>query len=189
MHLLPCKSRALEPYVWWTGLFSDEELDILQEAAKNAGSAGGIEAGVNDKNIRRSNVAWLDDKEWKWAFQKLGGLVATVNARYYGFALTGFEEQLQLSNYKDVDEGTYRWHQDFGSQETSRKLSVVVQLSDPHEYEGGNLELFTGGSPSVMQKERGRITIFPSWTLHQVTPVTKGERQSLVAWVSGPEFR
>ena len=40
-----------------------------------------------------------------------------------------------------------------------------------------------------MKKERGLITVFPAWTLHQVTPVVKGTRQSLVAWVSGPEFK
>jgi len=40
-----------------------------------------------------------------------------------------------------------------------------------------------------MQKKRGLITVFPAWTLHQVTPVTKGTRQTLVTWVCGPEFK
>ena len=188
MYLLPLKGRDIEPFVWWTDLFSNEELDKLQEAAKNAKDPGVVFKGVN-KDIRRSNVVWLDVEEWGWAFQKLGDLVATVNDKYYRFDLTGFGEKLQLSNYKSEDSGTYKWHQDFGGQGLPRKLSVVLQLSEPSEYEGGNLELLTGGSPYVVQKERGRITIFPSWTLHQVTPVTEGERQSLVTWIYGPDFK
>jgi len=190
MYSLPLKSREIEPFVWWTGLFSDEELDKLQEAAKNAKDPGVIGSDLSlNKGIRRSNIMWLEVEEWGWAFQKLGDLVTHVNDTYYRFELTGFGEKIQLSNYKSEDGGTYIWHQDFGGQGLPRKLSVVLQLSEPHEYEGGNLELFTGGSPSVMQKERGRITIFPSWTLHQVTPVTKGERQSLVTWIYGPNFK
>jgi PKHD-type hydroxylase len=33
------------------------------------------------------------------------------------------------------------------------------------------------------------MTLFPSFVLHRVTPVTKGTRYSLVAWVSGPPFK
>ena len=71
----------------------------------------------------------------------------------------------------------------------NRKLSVVVQLSDPEEYEGGELKLHTSYDPIIIKKERGMIVSFPSYTLHEVAPVTKGERYSLVAWVHGPAFR
>ena len=66
---------------------------------------------------------------------------------------------------------------------------MVLQLSDPSEYEGGELQLLTGKEPTTIQKQRGLITVFPAWTLHQVTPVTKGTRQTLVAWISGPSFK
>ena len=82
----------------------------------------------------------------------------------------------------------YGWHQDFNSQ-VSRKLTLVVQLSDPSEYEGGNLEVLTNGSPMRVRKQRGLLAAFPAWTLHQVTPVSQGNRQSLVAWISGPDFK
>jgi PKHD-type hydroxylase len=66
---------------------------------------------------------------------------------------------------------------------------MVVQLSDPREYEGGELQILNRKEPTSMEKKRGLITVFPAWTLHQVTPVTKGTRQTLVAWISGPEFK
>jgi PKHD-type hydroxylase len=82
----------------------------------------------------------------------------------------------------------YAWHQDYGSQ-ISRKLSLVLQLTDPSRYEGGNLQTMTSQDVNTVRKQRGLITAFPSFTLHQVTPVTQGSRQSMVAWVSGPAFK
>jgi PKHD-type hydroxylase len=64
-----------------------------------------------------------------------------------------------------------------------------MQLSDPSEYEGGDLLLHTGDEPIVINKQKGMLVMFPSYTLHEVTPVTKGERYSLVAWVHGPKLR
>ena len=66
---------------------------------------------------------------------------------------------------------------------------MTVQLSDSNEYEGGNLHLINGPTPFVAEREQGMIYSFPSYTLHEVTPVTKGERSSLVCWVTGPSFK
>ena len=38
-------------------------------------------------------------------------------------------------------------------------------------------------------REKGTIIIFPSFILHRVTPITKGTRESMVGWVSGPPYR
>ena len=190
MYLIDPASREIAPYVWWRNVFSVEELDKLQEAAVNAEEEGGVGDGVVDDSIRRSTVKWLTpEREWGWVFARLGGVVAEVNAKYYGFNITGFGENIQLSNYRSNNNGAYGWHQDFGGKRISRKLSLAMQLSAPAEYKGGELEILTAKNPSVIEKERGLITIFPSWTLHQVAPVTEGTRQSLVLWVSGPEFK
>ena len=69
-----------------------------------------------------------------------------------------------------------------------RKLTLVLQLSDPSEYEGGELQSLTSLQPGTVNKKKGIIAAFPSWTLHQVTPVTKGVRKTLVIWVAGPQF-
>jgi PKHD-type hydroxylase len=70
-----------------------------------------------------------------------------------------------------------------------RKISVVIQLSDPTEYEGGELQVMNGEEPyRVCNKEKGSLIMFPSFLLHRVTPVTKGCRRSLVLWISGPPF-
>jgi PKHD-type hydroxylase len=195
-HILTPYSEALQPWAYWEGAFSDEQLNWLQQQARNAkdralvGSGG---PGSVDKNVRRSELNWMPSTpDTKWAFEILGHVVSSLNAQYFRFNLTGFGEPIQLTNYDSSEHGMYGWHVDMSAQTGSpcRKLSVVMQLSDPVEYEGGVLELKPRNDEAIrMRKQRGLIVVFPSWTLHQVTPVTQGNRQSLVAWTSGPSFK
>tara|TARA_R110000796_G_scaffold180095_1_gene296634 strand:- start:916 stop:1500 length:585 start_codon:yes stop_codon:yes gene_type:complete len=192
-HLLTPYSKGIEPFAWWDDGFTDEQLDWLQQKAKEAtqeAQVGGGNGGeVNDK-VRRSELNWLHkDPECAWVFERLAHVAASLNADHFGFDLTGFGEALQLTNYHEARQGNYVWHQDFGSSGVSRKLSMALQLSDPSEYEGGELQILTRKEPITMPKKRGHIIVFPAWTLHQVTPVVKGTRQTLVAWVSGPSFK
>jgi PKHD-type hydroxylase len=70
-----------------------------------------------------------------------------------------------------------------------RKISLVVQMSDPEDYEGGSLELNTGGPIVEPTKTKGSVIIFPSYLLHRVTPVTSGLRKSLVLWAGGSSLK
>jgi PKHD-type hydroxylase len=191
-HLLTPYTLPIEPWVWWEGAFSEHELDWLQNKAKHANQDATVGSGAGngvDPNIRRSQVSWLNsDSDTRWVFEKLADVVSKINAQHYRFDLTGFGEPLQLTNYDQSENGMYGWHQDCGGG-PSRKLSMAVQLTDPSEYEGGNLQVMTSSQPKNVRKQRGLIAIFPSFVLHQVTPVTQGSRQSLVAWVSGPAFK
>ena len=76
-----------------------------------------------------------------------------------------------------------------------RKLSVTVSLSDPNDYEGGNLKFDLGPHRPDRYQEcteirpRGSIIVFPSHVYHQVTPVTSGTRYSLVNWSLGKPWK
>jgi PKHD-type hydroxylase len=77
-----------------------------------------------------------------------------------------------------------------------RKLSVTINLSDPKDYKGGNLRFDFGPHDQKKRfhtcteiRPRGSIIVFPSHVFHQVTPVTKGTRHSLVMWSLGLPFR
>ena len=73
---------------------------------------------------------------------------------------------------------------------------MIIQLSDPKDYEGGFLEFAHHKNEPhkceyVKAREglpRGSIIVFPSYTWHRVTPVTKGTRLSLVQWNLGPGY-
>ena len=193
-HLLTPYAMPVEPFVWWEKGFSEQELNWLQEQAIKAdqrAQAGGMSSEEELKQVRRSHVSWLQkSQDTAWVFEKLAHIASSLNAQYYRFDLTGFGEALQLTNYDQSEHGMYGWHQDYGGKlSPSRKLSLVLQLTDPSQYEGGNLQVMTGGQPQNVRKERGLVAAFPSYVLHQVTPVTGGNRQSLVAWISGPPFK
>jgi PKHD-type hydroxylase len=93
-----------------------------------------------------------------------------------------------LTNYYG-DGGHYDWHADLGPGISNRKLSVVLQLSDPKDYVGGDLQMNTGGAITTVPKEYGLLCFFPSFVLHRVTPLTSGTRTSLVTWLCGANLR
>jgi PKHD-type hydroxylase len=70
-----------------------------------------------------------------------------------------------------------------------RKISITIQLSDPDEYVGGDLELWTGQGQVNAPRSQGCAVLFPSFMLHRVTPVESGTRKSLVLWVGGGAYK
>lgn len=192
-YVLTPYSTPIEPFAWWEGAFTEQELDWLQAKAQNGGvdaQVGGEGVGAVNKDIRRSQISWLyNTPDSTWVFEKLGHVASSLNSQFFQFDLTGFGESLQLTNYDQSENGMYGWHIDGGGGGPSRKLSLVLQLTDPSQYEGGNLEIMASSNPQQVRKQRGLVAAFPSYVMHQVTPVTKGSRQSLVAWISGPRFK
>ena len=74
--------------------------------------------------------------------------------------------------------------------ELVRKLSFSLQLSDPDDYEGGNVQLLDESNRSyIAPRNRGTIILFDSRTQHRVLKVTKGVRRSIVGWVVGPRWK
>jgi PKHD-type hydroxylase len=140
-------------------------------------------------SVRDSKVAWLypaDDMEW--VFRRVTDAVVNLNNQYFKFDLFGFTEGFQFTRY-DAPSGFYGSHIDKMLNGVVRKLSITIQLSTPEDYEGGELELHFSKDPMVMPKEHGKLIAFPSYVLHEVRPVTKGTRYSLVAWITGKPFK
>jgi PKHD-type hydroxylase len=179
-------------FVSWPNAFTDEELekilDHLKTLPTNAGGVGGSSDVSPD--IRKSQIAWLSNTpEISWFYDRMAFVARQLNAKFYNFDLYGFLEDMQFTIYKDDNESHYTWHIDMSDQAPApRKLSLVLQLSDPSEYEGGELQTMTG-STNAVDKQKGLIAAFPSYMVHRVTPVTKGTRYSIVIWVCGPSFK
>lgn len=151
--------------------------------------AAGVDgrSDLASRDYRVSEIAWIEpDADAHWLYHRLGMLFLQINASY-GFELTGFAEGLQYASYGP---GQYfGWHADMGPDSTSlRKLSLTIQLSDSADYGGGALQ-FHGAADMPVARAQGSATFFPSYLAHQVEPVTRGVRRSLVAWGYGPAFR
>jgi PKHD-type hydroxylase len=153
------------------------------------------------------------DKRTHWVYARLERLVTSINALNWRFKLgpsvlrndvspdrmgaailnsklknplCRMLETLQVMKYTEKDKGFYDSHIDSGlfTSTAFRKLSVTVQLSNPKDYSGGQLELYTSKKPERMPRERGTAVIFPSYMLHRVTPVTKARA---TRWLPGFE--
>ena len=205
------KSKKLEstPVVhdWWLGLgvteswayvpnvFSRDEINEIHRLAKkyslNTGSVGSGQDTKIDNNIRDSGICFFNsaDPECRWVFQRIAGSVTEINQQFWNFDLNRIET-LQYTVYKEGQ--FYKDHIDMmfeGPNRAVRKLSFTIQLTDENEYEGGDLMFKTGPDPQAGKRTKGTAMYFPSYVLHEVTPVTKGTRISLVGWITGPAFK
>ena len=180
----------VEFFAYVSDAFTKEECEKIIAIGKNKGLIEATVVGTAaEHQVRKSKVSWLfpsDDTEW--IFRKVTDIVLQVNEQFFRFDIHGINEGLQFTNY--VAPGNkYGKHVDRGVNNSVRKLSVSVQLTDPKEYEGGDLCLYGNEKATPMDKKQGTLIVFPSYTLHEVTPVTKGERNSLVTWVTGKPFK
>ena len=62
-------------------------------------------------------------------------------------------------------------------------LSLTLFLSDPDSYDGGELQIVDTYGTHSAKLPAGDMVLYPSTSLHQVTPVTRGERVACFTWV------
>ncbi|NDB60853.1 2OG-Fe(II) oxygenase [bacterium] len=193
-----CKYDYVENFVITKEFLTKQECDVLVRDAKQLSlydaevevKKGPVKTSDLKEEIRDSKIHFInyDNTTFDWFFPKILQTLVNVNTDYFDFDILGFQEDLQFTEY-NAPSGHYSDHTDKLLQGNVRKLSMVVQLTDPDEYEGGELELCLGGEPFVVPREQGTLITFPSYVLHRVKPTTKGTRHSLVGWVTGRPFR
>jgi len=187
------KNDNLTSYYYYAHVFSNEELDKIVELSKNYTEVDGNVSGNIDYNYRKSKVKWLSyNDETKFIYEKIVNIMKDANNKIWNFNITNLVDSIQISEYNDDSEGNiaghYDWHMDFGSNSSTRKLSLTIQLTNENDYEGGDLEFMIHRSIIKAPRERGLCIFFPSYITHRVTNVTKGTRRSLVLWFHGPPF-
>lgn len=176
--------------------FTPEECEKIIAITKtsypiSAGIGTQPDASKITKQIRSADIFGIDlNDKTRWIFEKIAISVSIVNSMYFDYVLNGITHSLQLIRYSDDMEvkGHYDWHVDVGGGEAAtRKISFTAQLSDPSSYEGCELIINNHAHTIIGTKERGSIHMFPSYMLHKVNQITKGERYALVIWIHGPE--
>lgn len=103
------------------------------------------------------------------------------------FELTEIICMRKISNliFSKYDEGMfYEWHNDhYLINSTRTDYSCTLFLSDPDEYEGGELELIFGNQSLKYKLKPGRAVIYPTGLTHKVHKVTKGTRKVICFWI------
>jgi PKHD-type hydroxylase len=186
-----------ETWAYIRQLFSQEEVSKIIEISKNESLSSKVRPGLIgddyslDQKIRSCTLSNVrsDLTSNYWIFERITQSVNTINKQIFNFDLNEIET-LQFTEYSEFQNGFYKRHTDMPYQGFgTRKLSFSVQLSDPESYEGGDLLLYPKQEGIKAVNGIGDIIFFPSYTLHEVTPVTKGVRCSLVGWIKGPQFK
>ena len=182
--------NSLAFWVVVANAFSADECSQLTDVYSQLDAAyGGLVAGRFDQKVRQSALVWLpENDELAWVDTRMARLAADANRQLFNYALEGFDEQLQMAAYGPGH--YYDWHIDRGQGSTAgrRKLTLSVQLTQPGDYQGGELEINADGHPFQAPRAQGTAVTFASTSLHRVAAVTSGQRHSLVGWVHGPAF-
>jgi PKHD-type hydroxylase len=186
-------SKDTTSWVALDKIFTDYELDQLVMQANQVKKVSSTVGSGAVSTYRICDIAWLESDEvesdFDWVYATLANAISRVNNEHFQFDLTHLTA-LQFTVYNGSNHSNYQKHLDLGRQFPNRKLSFSVQLSDENEYTGGDLRFhYIKNQPEIAPRTKGKIIFFPSWVVHDVTPVTQGTRRSLVGWVNGPNFK
>ena len=170
-----------------------ELAQLLPSQEAGLGEGGDSHA---DDSIRRSTIRFIgaDDERFKDLFNVLWLTAVEANRDFFGFHVTKLDF-IQFAEYHDTNQDEYREHHDvFWINEDPlhhRKLSCIIQLSDPNDYEGGDFEITEASNPPNPSeiKDQGSIIYFPSFFRHRANPIIRGTRYSIAAWFEGPKWR
>jgi len=184
-------TKEIETWCYVEDAFSSEEVNkIIQAGEKENIIQAQVYSNITDNNARNTSISWIpsSDKDNEWLFRRLTDIISNINKKFFNYDITTLQN-LQYSIYQQG--GFYKDHVDIMSLTVmgNRKLSFSIMLTDPEEYKGGELLLKTSFNPIETPKKRGTVVFFPSYVLHEVTPVTEGTRKTLVGWVLGPNFK
>jgi PKHD-type hydroxylase len=196
----PIASEALDKYDYITNelFLSESECDeIIAYGEKQNLAWGSIYSEANEKvttpGHRVVQVTGLPDDTYGWLYDRLAHDAILLNNQFYKYDIRGLYEDTCFLKYTEFDlygPGKFDWHRDIsGAGIVNRKITLIVQLSAPEDYEGCELVLWDDREVLCEAKKKGTLIAFPSWQSHKITPIVKGTRYSLVTWVTGPPFK
>jgi PKHD-type hydroxylase len=142
-------------------------------------------AGAVAREVKRNQQAAMDSIAGRALQDELNRLIAD-NAVVKAAAQPRRFSPLLISR-TEVD-GRYGAHVDNalmgkGSVRLRTDISFTLFLTPPGEYDGGELVIHTAGMTQELKGEAGYLVLYPSASIHEVKPVTRGERIVCVGWI------
>lgn len=171
-------------------------LETRNAEIREMGKKGEVKEGE-----RKTQVAFWEVNHWTTGLME--HYIRVANRELWNYHIS-ISQGVQFGVYGPGD--NYAWHKDefdkpFADDAPpawrgqARKVSAVLNLSDPAGYTGGQLKfknLFgqeVGGDEFAQRiVKKGSLIVFPAYVLHTVIPVESGERCSLVNWMLGNPF-
>jgi PKHD-type hydroxylase len=185
-------------FYYFKNVFNDrmiEDLDrmVYSNYTFSKGMVGFRELGnqTDSHETNNRNIAYIEPKaNSQWLYELLFPLALEAN-RVFQFDIDIVTDPIHYVVYPE-DGGHLDWHTDVGAYGVNkRKLAMTVQLSDPSDYDGGDFEIWIGGKDGfiTVPREKGDVIVFPTFCMHRVKPITRGQRKCLVFWTGGRPFR
>jgi PKHD-type hydroxylase len=187
-------------WAYFKNYFTPEQCDkILQNGLELPAQDAKLGvAGMNDysnDDYRKSKIRFIQQAnhpQFSWLFDELWKMGMQANRDWFNFHITNLSF-VQLAEYDASYSGEYKKHHDvfyINNSEYHRKLTCVIQLTDPSTYEGGDFEMYDLNEYPNKEELRtqGTVIFLPSFIPHAALPVTKGTRYSLAVWYEGPKW-
>ena len=204
----PCN---FNDFYYYPKHFDDKGIEAIHEMVRKGGyeiekgGTGTAEEGAIDHSYSNNrDIAYVpgDPNSW-WLYNELEKLTIQANNVLFQFDIQYVTDPLHYVIYPEPnrpdktgqtreDGGYLDWHMDIGQGAVNRrKLALTVQLSDPKDYEGGVFQCWFGGDGKFIDlpRQKGDVLVMPTFVMHNVSPITKGERRALVYWTGGEPFR
>lgn len=144
-------------------------------------------AGGSARRVKQ-NQQLPEDSEQSRALSALVAHTVQAHPLFISAALPRTVYPPRFNRY--ADGGSYGTHVDsalmriVGAGITMRTdLSATLFLSQPDEYDGGELEIETPSGAQTVKLAAGDMVLYQANSLHRVTPVTRGVRTAAFFWV------
>lgn len=163
-----------------------ETLDALEQSISNVSWRDGrLTAGRTAKKVKINEQADLKSA----AGRTITKAITAALTNHPVFKAAARPRRLSpLILSKTANGGRYGAHVDnalMGRDETRIRtdISFTLFLSEPDTYEGGDLVVHLAGMRQAVKGERGDLVLYSSSSIHEVLPVTSGERLACVGWI------
>tara|TARA_B100000242_G_C42825408_1_gene383534 strand:- start:73 stop:639 length:567 start_codon:yes stop_codon:yes gene_type:complete len=186
-------NEMIDCWNWDRPIFSSDKIKELNKIINERYiTTESTEDGAKDldgnylKNIKPKIIFYKDIKE------EIHNLIESAYYHcHYSFGFTTFPvnswNELLYNEYASDIKGRYDEHDDVSkSLLFDARMTLLLNLSEDY-YEGG--DFLVNGQTQDFFRVPGTAILFKSYLPHEVTPVTKGKRISLVYFISGPRFR
>jgi PKHD-type hydroxylase len=168
-------------------LFSKEECEkILKECIDELWLPSTV---IGDSSFHVSRRQKLRGDPGGFPFLPIRDVTKAANTSIYDFSLMGIIDQDYPQVFKYTENEFYKMHMDVNPMAPSRKLTFIINLSEPGTYEGGDLEFLNINVDPQALSEQGACLVFPSFLPYGITPVTKGTKHIIVGHVHGAVFK
>ncbi|MDQ3289453.1 MAG: Fe2+-dependent dioxygenase [Pseudomonadota bacterium] len=181
MAALPCVTAAMIRVL--PNVFSAAELQTVRELISHVRFADG-RASNPDSTIKRNLQAPQEDE----ANTRIAQIARDALFRHPDLRLYAQPRSMARATVVRYEPGmNYGWHVDealFPSTPPMRSdLSCTIFINSPGDYDGGELTMELGGQELAYKLDAGNAILYPSTTIHRVTPVTRGVRLAAITWL------